>query len=428
MALGIGVGFALAIAIPLSATGVFWVAKQPWLIQAHGAAQLQGWAGLFVAGMGLRLLPRFAGRRPVGKGVAVTIFALLVSGVLVRTTVPVAVDGELASAGLLTGNLLWAAGALAFAVIVATVLVRGRGRGQSWHAFAAAGVGWWAAWAVGGVDAAVQGGDGDAIVPGGLDDAIAWAAMLGAIGNFIWAVQSRSVPIFYGRKVPSLAKIAVPAMLLNAGVVLIFATGWLDDRTAIARLGGVGLLAAGIGMAWIAPVAGSCWGTPQRLRPRARAAARFVLVANIAAVACGLLMAWAGAQTLAEDGFAGAGARDAARHAFGVGVITMLIVGMAQLLAPFFAMQRADRGSAWLQEHGIFWLLALATLIRMSAGLLRGTIDSDIRMHINATSGVLAWLALVSFAYVVARAVRGEPRVKAAIARAASGEAGSADD
>jgi len=37
----------------------------PELVQAHGSLQLLGWAGLFVAGMAQRLVPRLAGRPPV---------------------------------------------------------------------------------------------------------------------------------------------------------------------------------------------------------------------------------------------------------------------------------------------------------------------------------------------------------------------------
>ncbi len=51
----LGGGFLMAVWLPLAATGT--VAGQdrvPWLIQAHGWVQVQGWAGLFVAGMAVR--------------------------------------------------------------------------------------------------------------------------------------------------------------------------------------------------------------------------------------------------------------------------------------------------------------------------------------------------------------------------------------
>ena len=55
-------GFVFGAWIPLASTGTVGGADRvPWLIQAHGWVQLQGWAGLFVAGMAVRLIPRFAG-------------------------------------------------------------------------------------------------------------------------------------------------------------------------------------------------------------------------------------------------------------------------------------------------------------------------------------------------------------------------------
>jgi uncharacterized membrane protein len=141
-----------------------------------------------------------------------------------------------------------------------------------------------------------------------------------------------------------------------------------------------------------------------------------VLFANRAAVVCGLLLIWAGIRTLGEGQFAAAGVRDAARHAFGVGVITLLIVGMAQLVAPFFALRRAESQRVWLVDHGIFWLLATAAILRVSAGLLLGHVDTDMRMHIAAVAGSLAWAGLVLFAITVFRAVRNEPRIRAALA------------
>jgi hypothetical protein len=416
MGMGVTGGFALAVAVSLAASGVFWEDRLPWLIQAHGSSQLEGWAGLFVAGMGLRLLPRFAGRRPLPKGINLSVFALLFSGVVVRTIAQPAAGAGLSAAGLLMGQLLWSAGAVAFAGVVAITLLRGRGRGQPWHAFAFAGVAWWLACAAASVAAGVRAAHNDAYVPNTLDDAMTWTVMLGAIGNFIWAVQSRSVPIFFGRKIPTLRRAILPGLFLNSGIALIFAAGWLGDARTVSRLTGSGFLLGGAGLISLAPLAGSCWGAAKRLRPRARSAARFVLFANRAAVVCGALLIWAGIQTLGEGEFAAAGVRDAARHAFGVGVITLLIVGMAQLVAPFFALRRAESQRVWLVDHGIFWLLATAAILRVSAGLLVGHVDTDVRMHIAAVAGSLAWAGLVLFAITVFRAVRNEPRIRAALA------------
>lgn len=419
MAMALAGGFALAVVISLSATGLFWEDRLPWLIQAHGWSQLGGWAGLFVAGMGFRLLPRFAGRRPLPKRANIGVFALLFSGLVVRTSAQTAAGGDIAAAGVLIGQMLWAAGALAFALIVAFTLARGRGRGRDepWHVLASTGVLWWVVWAAASIAAGVQAAGNDGFIPNPLDDAMTWMAMLGAIGNFVWAVQSRSVPIFFGRAKPSVRRIAAPGLLLNAGIALIFAGGLLDDAGS-ARLSGMGFLLSGAGLTWMAPIGGSCWGKATRLRPRARTAAGFVLFANRAALLCGLLLIWAGARTLGEDEFAAVGVRDAARHAFGVGVITLLIVGMAQLVAPFFALRRVESRGVWLQDHGIFWLLATAAVLRVLSGLLLGHVDAAARMHISAAAGSLAWVGLLIFAVSMLKAVRSESRIKGSLATA----------
>lgn len=410
-------GLVLAVLVSLAASGAFLSDRLPWLIQAHGWAQLEGWAGLFVAGMGIRILPRFAGMRPLHREWPVTVFVLLFLGVVVRVACQ-PMTGGVAALGLLAGEVLWAAGAALFAITLGALLLQGRGRGQAWHAFALAGSGWWAVWSIASVVAGIDGFRNDGFVTLRLDDALAWTVMLGAVGNFTWAVQGRSVPIFFGRKQPGLRRIALPATLLNAGTALILAAAWNGSTVAI-RVSGAGLVLAGLGLVLIAPVAGSCWGKAGRLRPRARSAARFVLVANNAAVAAGLLLAWAGVATLVDGSFAAPAARDAARHAIGLGLITMLIVGMAQLIAPFFALKRIESAAAALTDDAVFWLLTTSLFLRVTSALLLDVIPMDVRMHIAATAGTLAWLGLALFAVSAIRAIRSEPRLQEAIATAA---------
>jgi hypothetical protein len=61
------VGFVLGPTIPLLQRGAIRLSAPGVVgaIQSHGAAQLSGWAGLLVVGMGLRLIPPFAGRPPL---------------------------------------------------------------------------------------------------------------------------------------------------------------------------------------------------------------------------------------------------------------------------------------------------------------------------------------------------------------------------
>lgn len=414
-------GFLLAVVVSLSSSGAFgWGEERlPQMTQAHGWAQLQGWAGLFVAGMALRLMPRFAGRQPIRRNVTVPVFVLLFAAAAGRAVAQSLPSSGAADALFFAAGMSGAAGAIAVGITVGYTLARGRKRPEPWRYFAWAGSAWWLAWAALLALAAFEGAGNDIFVPVRLDDAMTWAVMLGAVANFIFSVQSRSVPVFFGRKLPSPRKLAVPGALLNLGAALTLASRLPFDDAAQERLLGGGLALAGIGLVWLAPVAGSVWGEAKRLRPRARAASRYVLAANISALLAGVLLAWAGANSLVSGEFESFAARDAARHALGLGMITMLIIGMAQLVSPVFALERAEARPAGIEDRLAWWLLASAVVLRVVAGLAYGHMDHEPRMHLAATAGALAWLGLAMFAFSVVRAVRKEPRMKALLATAA---------
>ncbi|MCC7365813.1 MAG: NnrS family protein [Dehalococcoidia bacterium] len=407
-------GFLLAVLLPLAITGVLpWEERTPQLTQAHGWAQLQGFAGLFVAGMAMRLIPRFAGRQPIRRTVTLPVLVLLLAGVVLRTVAQPAITGRPGEVLLVVAGLLSGAGSLAVAAVLAVTLAKGRRKREPWRYFAFAGAAWWAAWAVLTVVAGFRAADNARYTPATFDEPLTWIVTFGAVANFVWGVQSRSVPVFFGRKTPSVRAALAPGLLLNGGTLLILVSLLDLPDVAAQRLQGAGLLAAGVASCWLAPVAGSVWGTAHRLRPRARQASHYVLAANVVTVVAGVLVAYAGARTLGTGEFEAFGARDAARHAFGLGMITMLIIGMARLVAPVFALERAEPGSTRLFERAPLWLLVAAVVLRVGAGLAFDHMDTDGRMHLAAAAGVLAWLALAVFAASVVRAIRAEPRMKA---------------
>ncbi|MCC6381407.1 MAG: hypothetical protein IT304_02810 [Dehalococcoidia bacterium] len=413
----LGGGFVLGLLTALGETGLDGLdGDVPWLIQAHGWAQLQGWAGLFVAGMGLRLLPRFAGRRPLPGLLTAGVFVLLAGGMALRVAGQATGPGRASEALLLAGCVAAAAGAAAFATTVGAVLGRARHRHDPWFAFAAAGACWWVVWAGLLLAAGVRGAANDAFVPVHLDDTSTWIVALGAVGNFIWAVQSRAVPIFFGRKTPPLRRAALPGTLLQLGLLALLVSLWTDDPATRERLVGAGFVLAGAAIAVLAPLAGSIWGEADRLRPRARSAARFVIAGNLAALAAGLFLVWAGVLSLISGDYEAFGLRDAARHAFGLGTITLLIAGMAQLVAPFFALRRVEAGGPALADRVAWWGLLLALVARVLSGLLSGIAGLDARMHLAAAAGVLAWAGLAAFAGMAAHALSQERRRKALIA------------
>ncbi|MGE3076291.1 MAG: hypothetical protein AB7N24_10455 [Dehalococcoidia bacterium] len=422
LASALGGGLIFAVWVPLASTGaVDGGDRVPWMIQAHGWVMLQGWAGLFVAGMAIRLIPRFAGRRPIPRIVTAPLLAVLVFPLVLRIAFETWASGDRADTIAELIGVGSAAGQLGVAAVLAYTLARGRKPHDPWRYFAWAGTAWWAIWAYLSVANIPSGGPTPGLVSHHDNDILLWIVMLGPIGNFIWGVQSRSVPVFYGRGTPTLAKLAIPGIALNVGVALLALSLW-DDSNAL-TLAGAGLALSGGALLWLPPVAGSVYGQARRLRPRARSAARFLIGANIAAMLAGAFLLWARIAILFQDGdapFAAFDQRDAARHLFGIGTITMLILGMVRLVAPFFALERTEAGVPRLLERLPFWLLLAALVFRVGVALLGDSLNYEAGRHTMATAGVLAWAAIAIFAFSVARAIRAEPRTKVALEQLAA--------
>src|SRR5690348_10970728 len=94
LALGVTAGPGLRLWLLLARTvqaplgGASWLA----LVQVHGFVQLFGFAGLFVMGVGLHLLPRLRGGAPVGRRPSLAVYLLTVTGVVVRAVAQPAPD------------------------------------------------------------------------------------------------------------------------------------------------------------------------------------------------------------------------------------------------------------------------------------------------------------------------------------------------
>lgn len=411
---GVALGFVLAAYVSFAAAGLVGrPADVPFLIQAHGATQLQGWAGLFVAGMAFRLAPRLAGRRPVDARLSGFTFAFLVAGLLGR------VAGQ-SVPGLerlcLPAGFASAVGMLLVAGTLAWYLLRTR-RPGAWTFGFAAGAVWWAWWA------GVMLWSADRLAERRFllfteNDPALWTVMFGAIGNFIWAVQARSVPTFFGRRQPSAARFAIPWSIMNGGLVLV--ASQLFEPAQNGRVEGLGLVLIGVGTAALALTVGAFHARAHRLRPRARPAARFVAAANWLAIAAAVALCWAGAHSLFVGSLVDPGIRDAARHLFGVGTITMLIIGVAQLIAPVFALSRAEPRPPSSLDHAAFWGLVVAASLRALAGVLTPWLAYEHRMALAGIAGVLAWYGVARFAWLAFDAIRNEGRMLELLARGAS--------
>lgn len=148
----------------------------------------------------------------------------------------------------------------------------------------------------------------------------------------------------------------------------------------------------------MSPVAGSVGGRAVRLRTPARAAAAFNVTADRwALVAGGCLIIDALVSGVPAAGQAG-WFDEAAIHALGLGLATTLIVGMAHLLAPVFALARATSDGGRRSLRAIWLFLSLATASRVAGALLEGTVPADLSLLLVGLSGLLTLVGLGTFA------------------------------
>ena len=401
-------GLLIGVLIYLARSGIVLRDRLPELIQAHGWLQLQGWAGLFVAGMAQRLVPRLAGRAPAAAA-NLPLFLLLLAGAVLRPIGQV-VGGSAGGAIVLVASLSAAIGSLGLSVVLASVLLRARSPRAGWLLFAWAGCAWWTVWAVLDVWAGVLGAGAGGLVPGWLDEPSVWVVTLGSIGSFIWAIQSRMVPISFGRKQPGVDALIGPAVLYNTGLLVVLTALVL---TAVGRpveaegsLISAGLALVGLGATWLAVAAGAVSGLPHRLRPASQPLARFVVSADRWAILAGVMWIAAFAGPLVYDRTPGHSLDDAALHAFGTGVITMLIAGMVQMVAPVFARARIEAPTPGLAERSIWPLLWAATAARVAAALAVGYGQGQAFNVLAAISGALGWIGVAALAGLLVAARR----------------------
>ena len=169
-----------------------------------------------------------------------------------------------------------------------------------------------------------------------------------------------------------------------------------------------GVIIAGVSTASIAPLAGGLYGDPARLREVSRPLASYVIAANRWAIAAGGLLFAAGVVGLGGASALALELADAARHAFGIGTISLMIVGMAELLTPEFAMARIGRSGSPARMAPL-WLLNTAATMRVIADLPPVAQSPIIAGGLVGMAGVFAWMGLAVFGLLLLRILATQP-------------------
>ncbi len=365
-------------------------------VQAHGQAQLVGFVELFILGIGFHVMPRFKAQEPLPARPRLAVGALLAAGVAARLVAPL-LPSPIAAAFVGVGALAIAGGGVAAGVAFGYHLWRARDRREFYDPIIGAAAAWFV---ISGVISAVGGlrawANGAPAVRPDWDEALVISQLLGVAMTMAWGVTARTVPFFLNLRQPHERTVLGSAALEQLAVAALVAAPLVGGGTAQAlRMTGAAALAVA--------VAGFVFGVrlaePEEKRAdadRAREHTRFVKLAYIwLAVAALLQLAWF---IVERGGIVPMWPAGAIRHAFAVGFITTLIIGMSYRTVPVFSGHE-------LRHLGLvrasFWLLFAAAALRVLPVGVTDAPPAFARVLVGV-AGISLWAALAAFAIVLA--------------------------
>jgi hypothetical protein len=401
-------GLSLAVWLPIQAAlqdpvSATWFAHA----QVHGHLQTIGFAGLFIIGVSYFMMPGFAGRPLAFPWLVRASLWALVAAVLLRTFGQPLADHPPFAAMMALGALLEVAGAAAFLVIVASTLRDAVRRGRPFAPLFVLGAFWFLVQAIlGAVWLTELAFDGATILEARRSVTLVALQVFGFHLAFILGVVVQAFPGFFASRRPGIRELVPPMALVQLGVLTVLVARLAELADApLDVLENLGHLTFGAGVVWLGGYSG-WWQGPQHM---SRVAARFATVlwpamAWLALV--GTLSALFALRGLIEDRPPDTRELDTMLHVATIGVVLLLIVGMAQLLLPEFASERiAGRQGLW--RSLLFGLgLSLAVILRAGGRYFAADLDGDGAQWSMATAGAIALALTVVFAVLVLRSRR----------------------
>ncbi len=298
----------------------------PAWLQAHGHAQIFGWIGSFMLGIGLYSLRSGGGRAGLTAGW--TCWALWTAGVALRWIGNVALaDGSAWRTALPVSAALELAAFLIFFRAVSRHRPASNAKPEPWIGIVMAGtVGWMATLIMNAGLTAVLAVRGDSpAVPHAFDQHFLTLVAWGVLAPFIWGFSARWMPVLLGLR-PLRPRALIAAVAASAtGVALTFAGETFPAGAAF--VAAAVLAVAGLRL-FESPVD----------QPRTRGVhPRFPLFVRLAYVwlMVAALVGLAAARWDASGGIWGA-----SRHAFTVGFTAAMVLAVGQRMLPAFAGHR----------------------------------------------------------------------------------------
>jgi hypothetical protein len=401
-------GFVLGIHVPL---GRLLDTGRPErtadLIQAHGQVQLLGFAGLFVIGMSLRLMPRFASSRIAFPSLLPFILWLFAGGLIARAAIMPWFYGDVHSILLIASVVALLIGSACFLLVVTgTLSIEARRFEASSLAFVLGALLLFGACATAVLEAidAVQ---ADARGPGYLaDNAILQLELNGFLLSFIVGVALRAIPQMVGIARPGRSAALLAVLLAASTLILAASLLYIDqvsDTEAMRVLAGLAFATFGLVLLGLAWQTGVVRQAANRLRPASQPNLWLVRSAVLWLVVAGLASVYYGISGVVDGELPGQLEFDAVRHSLGVGVVTMLICGMSMMILPEFAAARLTANRQKTLALVVMALLNVAALLRVLPSIAGSSWSADDRNLSMAIAGSLAETALVIFTVYIFR-------------------------
>jgi uncharacterized protein involved in response to NO len=394
-------GFTLAVALPLQAA--LDRMDLGWLVhaQVHGHLQVVGFAGMFVLGVASRLAPRFAGR-PIEDRPLEIAFWLLLAGLLGRAIGQPLADHAAFAGVMVAGAVVEAAGALLALVVFARTL-------RPWAAGASASAGlltasmWWlsvqaclGAWWLLGLAR-----DQQQLLASDRDAVLLEVQAFGFLLSALIGVGLRSFPTFFGAKPIEARRAWWLGGLLQVGLAMWVVALAAGNEGAARLLATAGQLLVGVAVLTMV-VAVGWWKRGNRLAPGSRHIVWSLRALLGWLTVTGVLLAGTAGRALLAGDPVSSGQLDGVRHVFLIGVVTLGITVMGQLILPEFASERLTHAPGRWRGWAFAALLSLAVALRGLVPL--AGMAGEQRYWLMAVAGVLGLGAMALFACLYLRA------------------------
>lgn len=351
-------------------------------IQAHGHAQVFGWIGTFMLGIGLYAVPSGTDRR-AGSGSAWAIFALWTLGVALRWSANV--QGWQWRALLPVSAVLELT---AFALFVRAMAshrhhVTSPGASRIWMAGVFTGTaGWVVALSINAVVAVLLARRAATpALPHGIDQHLLTLLAWAVFAPFIWGFSARWLPVLLGVDPPRTSWFAAAVVAVAAGVALTFAGAGAVATPVFVLASACAVVA--LRLFEPAPRAARTRGVDTHFPLFVRLAYAWLIVAALLGVAA--------ARWDTSGGIWGA-----SRHAFTVGFTSAMVFLVGQRMLPGFAGHKV-LWSSRLMFLGLV-LLMMGCALRVSAEVLAYQDIATWAWAVLPVSAVIELTAFIVFA------------------------------